>query len=120
MTDRRTATAAVLFGGQLMTDPFYKTAKWKKKRDKIMRRDGYLCQYAKRFGRMEQAEVVHHIFPRESFPQYAWEDWNLISLTRTNHNRMHDRDTHELTSVGLELMRRTAKRHRIPPPPGGA
>lgn len=92
---------------------FYDTPKWEHKRQLILRRDNYMCQLSKRFGLFREAAVVHHIFPLEEFPQYAFEDWNLISLTRFEHNRLHDRDTDELTEAGRELLIRTARRNNI-------
>lgn len=88
----------------------YETTKWKKKREKILRRDKYQCQESKRYGRIVQADTVHHIFPVEEYPEYMYEDWNLISLSAAQHNAMHDRDTHKLSAKGRELMERTAKR----------
>ena len=96
-----------------MTDPFYKSSRWKKLREKILRRDGYICQEAKRYGKMQQASVVHHIFPRDLYPEYEWEPWNLISLTKKSHNKMHDRDTQGLSAQGMDLMMRTARRQGI-------
>ena len=95
------------------TDPFYLSARWKRKRKHIMRRDGYMCQYFKRYGRFVPAVLVHHIFPREDFPQYEMEDWNLIALSAEAHNKMHDRNTDDLTAEGIELLRRTARRQGI-------
>ena len=94
-------------------DPFYKTTRWKHLRERILRRDKYLCQISKRYGRMVQANTVHHIFPREQYPAYQWEPWNLISLSNEAHNRLHDRVTDELTEEGKELQRRTARRQGI-------
>lgn len=94
-------------------EPFYHTQRWKKKRAAILRRDGYLCQISKRYGRMVEANTVHHIFPREKYPQYAWEDWNLISISQAEHNRLEDRHSGELTDAGLELMRRVARQRGI-------
>lgn len=90
--------------------------KWKRKRAMILRRDGYMCQMARRTGRMEEAEVVHHIFPRAEFPEYRLSDWNLISLTKANHNKLHDRVTDELTEAGRDLLRRTARKNGIEVP----
>lgn len=95
-----------------ITDPFYKSARWRKKREKILRRDKYICQYFKRYGKIRQADTVHHILPREQFPEYQWADWNLISLSHEAHNRMHYRDTHELTNTGKELIDRI--KNKIP------
>lgn len=65
---------------------------------------------------MVAAQTVHHIFPAADFPGYVWEDWNLISLTNANHDRMHDRTTNELTACGVELLCRTARKYGIPIP----
>ena len=89
----------------------YDNKRWKKKREKILKRDGYLCRESKRYGKRVEATTVHHIYPVEAYPEYAWCDWNLVSLSLTKHNAMHDRKTNELTSLGREWMFRT-----IPPP----
>jgi 5-methylcytosine-specific restriction endonuclease McrA len=79
---------------------FYKTAKWKNKREKIMRRDQYLCQECKRFGKTTAAQTVHHINPLEQHPELALVSANLVSLCNECHERMHDRLTGELTPAG--------------------
>lgn len=86
----------------------YQSGKWKKKRKKILRMDGYICQIAKRYGRTEEATVVHHIYPADEYPEYAWCDWNLISVSLATHNKLENRETGELTKMGMELQRRTA------------
>lgn len=91
---------------------WYNEPRWITKREKILRRDKYLCQESKRFGKKISAIVVHHIFPRESYPEFEWCDWNLISLSLAEHNRMHDRETNELTAKGLELLERTRVKYR--------
>lgn len=96
-----------------ITDPYYKSKRWLRKRERILRRDKYMCQEAKRYGRMVQAEVVHHIFPRDKYPEYEWEDWNLISLSNAEHNKMHDRFTNELTEKGESLKERTIRKLRM-------
>lgn len=85
----------------------YQSGKWKKKRKKILRLDGYICQIAKRYGRIEEATVVHHIYPADEYPEYAWCDWNLISVSLATHNKLENRETGELTRTGMELQRRT-------------
>lgn len=87
----------------------YKVKKWENKRERILRRDGYMCQECKRYGKRVSAEHVHHIFPVETYPEYQWEDWNLISLCKKCHNKMHDRDTHELSQEGEKLKRRVER-----------
>lgn len=96
-----------------MIDDFYNSEKWQRVRKAVLRRDAYQDQYEKRFGRMRQAELVHHIFPRDKYPQYELEMWNLISLSKKSHNLMHDRSTDELTEVGIELLQRIAKKYGI-------
>ena len=81
--------------------------KWKKKREKILRLDGYKCRIAARYGRIEEANTVHHIYPADEYPEYAWCDWNLISVSLANHNRLEDRQTGKLTAMGMALQRRT-------------
>lgn len=85
----------------------YYGGRWKKKRKKILRMDGYICQVAKRYGRTEEATVVHHIYPADKYPEYAWCDWNLISVSLATHNKLENRETGELTKMGMELQRRT-------------
>lgn len=85
-------------------------ARWKKLREYVLRRDSYLDQIALRYGKRVEATTVHHIFPREFFPEYTFSEWNLISLSNSSHNRLHDRDSHKLTNEGFELLRRTAKK----------
>lgn len=92
---------------------FYDDARWKRAREAVLSRDDYTCQYFKRYGKMRQANTVHHIFPRREFPEYQLARWNLISLSNEAHNMMHDRDTDELTDKGKDLLRRTARSHGI-------
>lgn len=85
----------------------YNEKKWKRLAAKAMKRDGYRCQLSKRYGKQVQAEVVHHIYPVDTYPEFAYALWNLIALSRAQHNRLHDRATNRLTAEGLALLRRT-------------
>ncbi|WP_277255849.1 HNH endonuclease signature motif containing protein [Negativibacillus massiliensis] len=67
----------------------YKSKKWKKKRKKILKRDGYKCQICKRFGRQRQATIVHHIEHADQCPELAFTDSNLISVCANCHNTLH-------------------------------
>lgn len=96
-----------------MNDKLYKSGRWEKLRQRILRRDKYICQYFKRFGRAVPATMVHHIFPVEEYPEYAFEPWNLIALSNEAHEKMHDKKTNKLTAAGLELQRRTAFKYGI-------
>lgn len=91
----------------------YKSKRWLRLRQRILKRDGYMCQESKRYGRMVEANTVHHVFPVSRFPEYQWCEWNLISLSQAAHNRMHIRDTDELTDEGMRLMMRVARKQNI-------
>ncbi len=86
---------------------FYKTSRWKKKREHILRLDGYVDRIAVRYGKRIEATTVHHIYPRELYPEYAYADWNLISVSSATHNKLENRNTGELTAMGQALMART-------------
>lgn len=88
--------------------------RWRQLRERALSRDGYLCQESKRYGKRVDAEVVHHIWPAEQWPEYAYCLWNLVSLSGAAHDAMHDRATGKLTAKGESWRRRT-----IPPPPLG-
>lgn len=98
-------------------DNYYKSKRWKALREKVLRRDGYMCQISKRYGKLKEAETVHHIFPRDSFPELQWKSWNLISVTKEAHNALHVRQTSELSEEGKELVRRTCRKTGVPVPP---
>lgn len=53
---------------------FYKEKRWVMKRCKILKRDKYLCQESKRYGKRIDADTVHHIYPREDYPEYEYCD----------------------------------------------
>ena len=95
---------------------FYNDKHWQHIRASALRRDGYMCQLSKRYGKIREANTVHHIFPREDFPEYQYELWNLISLTKEKHNELHDRATNQLTAEGIELLKRVARKNGIEVP----
>lgn len=90
-------------------DPFYKSKKWENIRARALKRDGYMCQQSKRYGLARSAEMVHHILPREVFPEYQFSLWNLISLTNKEHDKLHDRASDKLTAEGMRLVRKLAR-----------
>jgi 5-methylcytosine-specific restriction endonuclease McrA len=96
-----------------MENNFYTSTRWRHLREVILRRDGYQCQLSKRYGKFVPAENVHHIFPREEFPEYTWESWNLISLSHDQHMAMHVATTGELSDEGIALLRKTARKYKI-------
>ena len=92
-------------------DPFYKTKRWLRLRESVLRRDGYQCQISKRYGRRVQATTVHHVLPRTEYPEYQWEPWNLISLCAERHDELHDRNTGALTDEGKRLRERILRKY---------
>lgn len=86
-----------------------KNKRWRRLRERVLREQKW-CQEAERYGVRLQAEVVHHVWPAEDYPEYAYCRWNLVALTTENHDRMHDRFTRKLTPLGERWRRRT-----IPP-----
>lgn len=93
----------------------YKSIRWKRLRDQVLRRDKYLCRESARYGRIVPATTVHHVWPATLFPEYAWCEWNLISLSAKAHNAMHDRKSDALTELGEAWRRKTCPPHL----PGG-
>ncbi len=67
----------------------YKNKKWQKKREAILRRDGYKCQWCKRYGKSREAVVVHHIKHADEYPELAYTNQNLVSLCEACHNKAH-------------------------------
>ena len=92
---------------------FESTKRWQDLRRAVMARDKYLDQLELRTGKKVNAEQVHHIFPADRYPEYKWCSWNLISLTRENHELMHNRLTGELTNAGKKLQEETATKQGI-------
>ena len=86
--------------------------RWIKPREKILRREGYLCRECKRYGRLVEATTVHHVWPAEDYPENAYCEWNLLSLCDESHEKMHHRKTRKLTALGEHWRRKTS-----PPPP---
>jgi len=72
-----------------MRNEFYESAKWKRKRAYILKRDGYRCQLCKKFGKFTQATQVHHIKHLEDAPELAYSNENLVALCLGCHNKQH-------------------------------
>lgn len=70
-------------------NPFYKSTRWLAVREKALRRDKYMCQECKRYGKQIQATTVHHIIFLEDDPTKAYDLGNLVSLCSTCHNKKH-------------------------------
>lgn len=95
------------------TKQFYKSSAWKLARARALRRDGYICQLNKRYGKAIEAQVVHHILPLEFYPEHRLKPWNLISLSTAAHESLHNRNEHTLTIEGWRLMEKTAQAQGI-------
>lgn len=67
----------------------YNSQRWKRKRQQILKRDGYMCQHCKRYGKAVPATTVHHIQHVDEHPEMAFVDKNLISLCEGCHNKQH-------------------------------
>ena len=94
----------------------YHEPRWERLRKQALVRDGYMDRYLSRFGKMRNAEVVHHIFPVREFPEYQYCLWNLISVTRATHNSFHNTNSDELSEVGQEVLRRLCRKMNIDVP----
>ena len=94
-------------------DRFEHSARWRRLRKAVLARDKYMDQLELRAGTKVNADTVHHIFPADVYPEYRWCSWNLISLTRENHELMHNRLTGELTSAGRKLQLELADKKGI-------
>lgn len=46
----------------------YNSRRWRHKRKETLRRDGYLCQHCKRYGKQVQAVTAHHIKHTDEYP----------------------------------------------------
>ena len=67
----------------------YKTAKHRAWAQKVLRRDKYLCQQCKRYGKKVQARVAHHKVPLETDPSLAFALSNGEALCFACHNKLH-------------------------------
>lgn len=67
----------------------YNTRRWERLRRRVLRRDGYMCQRCRRFGKATPAVTVHHIKHADEHPELAWDIDNLVSLCTACHNKEH-------------------------------
>lgn len=80
----------------------YTNKKWRNKRLFILSRDRYKCQECNRYGKSKEADTVHHIYEAGKYEELRYTNWNLVSLCHNCHNKMHNRETNELTEKGLQ------------------
>lgn len=92
---------------------FYKTTQWRRKREKVLKRDEYMCQECKRYGKTTAAKTIHHIIPLTWCLLFnkalALASINLLSLCDKCHDKMHDRTSNKLTELGLSWVRKIGK-----------
>lgn len=81
-------------------------SRWKRLRNFVMARDEYRCQESLRYGQSVPAEMVHHIYPVREYPELEFVAWNLVALSNYQHNKMHNRNTDEITKKGKEWQKR--------------
>ena len=89
----------MMFKKKKETNPFYGTEAWKRCRAAALRRDGGLCVWCMRRGRVTVdakgrrwpvlATVVHHIQHLEDRPDLALDLDNLVSLCDSCHDEAH-------------------------------
>lgn len=88
----------------------YQDKRWKRARDVRLRKDEYLCQECKRYGKSIQATEVHHILPADEctgrYERLKYDNRNLISLCGKCHKQMHVSWRKELSDKGYALLRR--------------
>lgn len=69
-------------GGRTKSNPKYRTARWMRLSEKIVKRDNYECQLCS----SSKAKIdVHHIYSAYDYPELFWEETNLITLCRRCH-----------------------------------
>lgn len=94
--EKASSASAVLFSlHKKGSGMFYEEKRWRNKRTQILRRDKYLCQQCKRYGRLKPAVVVHHILHLEDRPDLAFDSANLVSLCLECHNKAHPEKGHK-------------------------
>ena len=86
--------AALLWGGTVSKIPFYDSRAWRRVRREVLRDDHNECQYCKEKHKHVKAEIVHHVYHLDEYPQYGlmrfvYENGeckrNLISVCRDCH-----------------------------------
>jgi len=90
---------------------FYKTSEWKRKRIAILKRDDYKCKECSRYGKVVEANTIHHIIPLQESPELKLDNRNLISLCEQCHERMHNKFDNTLSKLGEEWKERLLAKH---------
>lgn len=87
----------------MQRNKIYKSTKWKKVREQVLRLDHYECQRcnlnmfdSKDVKKITKATLVHHIYLAEDYPEYKYSIYvnskrNLVSLCFDCHEIIHGR-----------------------------
>ncbi|MEA5047450.1 MAG: HNH endonuclease [Eubacteriales bacterium] len=73
----------------MSVNPAYNKQRHRKWSEEVLRRDKYLCQDCKRYGRMVPADVAHHIIPLSERPDLAYKVSNGVALCNGCHSKRH-------------------------------
>lgn len=90
---------------------FYNTAGWERKREVILKRDDYKCRECGRYGKVIDANTVHHIIPLQERPDLKLNNNNLVSLCEEHHEKMHNKFNNQLSKLGQEWKERTIRKY---------
>ena len=86
----------------------YQSTEWDKLRRKVLRRDGYSCQFCGKLclGKKRNGEspIVDHIMPVKEYPHLAFNEDNLRVLCRSCDNKRHSEKGrgYDITPAGLD------------------
>ena len=69
----------------------YHSAKHRKWRERVLKKDKYLCQECLRFGVKTPATHAHHKKPVKDFPELAYKVENGVALCTACHNKIEPR-----------------------------
>ena len=89
----------LILNGKL--EKFYNDRYWRKLSKAIIKEHRYECEYCKKRGKVERAEVVHHVKHLKQFPALAYQRFyidengqrhkQLVPLCRACHEYEHNR-----------------------------
>lgn len=77
------------------SDKHYTSKRHKEWRAKVLKRDKYLCQECRRYGRLTEeglpvpATTAHHIKHRDKYPELQYKVSNGQALCAACHNHKH-------------------------------
>jgi 5-methylcytosine-specific restriction protein A len=96
-----------------MTNPFYLSSAWQRKRKQILQRDHHECVYCTQQGRHSRSVIVHHIMHLDEHPELALSDY-YIGTDGVQHRQLVSvcRECHE-TVCHPERMHKIAARHPL-------